>query len=244
MQMKTNKKLMKVLGGVFITLGILVGFLICGVIVWGDLEASMFTDGVVGDKAISTLSCPVIITGNETGTISVVVKNKADRDSDRFLRATISEGYATLVREEKTKIPIPANGKQKVEWKIYPEDAAFKSVVLFRVFIPAKYPYPSMSGNCGVVKVNIPWLTGNQVLGLVAVLGLVSLAVGSVMSESGCRPDVVPIPPKTRSRMNATYFLVGSLIAGAALSFFGYWLLGVFALAASTILAGVIIFRC
>ena len=170
--MKSNKKLMRVFGGVFITLGILVGFLICGVIVWGDLEASMFTDGIVGDKNISTLSCPVIITGNETGTISVVVKNQADRDSDRFLRATISEGYATLVREEKTKIPIPANGKQKVEWKIYPEDAAFKSVVLFRVFIPAKYPYPSLSGNCGVVKMDIPWLSGNQVLGLVAGLGV------------------------------------------------------------------------
>jgi len=79
--MKKNKKLMRVFGGMFITLGILVSFLICGVIVWGDLEASMFTDGIVGDKNISTLRCPVIITGNETGTISVVVKNQADRDS-------------------------------------------------------------------------------------------------------------------------------------------------------------------
>jgi len=131
-----------------------------------------------------------------------------------------------------------------VEWKIYPEDAAFKSVVLFRVFIPAKYPYPSLSGNCGVVKVDIPWLKGNQILGIVGGLGLISLVFGSVLSESGCRPEVGPIPQKSRSRMNAAYFLVASLIAGAAFSFFGYWLLGIFALAASIILAGVIIFRC
>ena len=152
--MKQKKKLFKVFGGGLLTLGILFGFVLCGLIVWGDLEASIFTNGVNGDSSVKNLKCPVMITSNETGTISVVLKNPAEKDSDRFLRTSVTEGHTTLVRETKTKVPLPANGKQKVEWKIYPEDAAFKRVVLFQVYVSAKYPYPSMSGYCGIIKVD------------------------------------------------------------------------------------------
>jgi hypothetical protein len=236
---KRNKTFLKICGGGFLTLGILIGFLLCGLIVWGDLEASVFTNGINGDASIKNLRCPVIITSNETGTVSVWLKNPADKDSDRFLRASVSEGHATLVRETKTKVPLPANGKQKVEWKIYPEDAAFKRVVLFQVYVSAKYPYPSMSGHCGIIKVDIPWLSGNQILALLSVVSVVSMGVGVLMWETGIRPA----SNKTRVSSNGIYFLVGTLVATAVFSYLGLWLLGVLGLVVAIIMTGVIIFR-
>ena len=236
----TKKDLIKMIfGGIFLSLGILLGFILCGVIVWGDLEASVFTSGGNGDSTQMNLNCPVVITPAETGTISVILKNPADKESDRYLRASVTEGFATLVRETKTKVPLPANGKQKVEWKVYPEDAAFKRVILFRVFVNAKYPYPSMSGYCGIVKINTPWLGGNQLLAIASLISVACLVTGSVIWEIGVKPTTT----KARFSRNAVYFLAGILVLSAIVSYFGLWLIGLLGVAVAIILVGVIIFR-
>ena len=227
-------------GGVFLTLGIVLGFITCGLMIWGDLEASMFTNGIFGDVSMKGLNCPVIITTNEIGTISAVIKNPDDKSSDRFLRAFISEGYATLSREIKTKVPLSPSGKNKVEWKIRPEDAAFSRVVLFRIYVNAKYPYPSMSGNCGVIRVNIPWLSGGQLFSLLSTISFLLLAIGAFLWEIG----IFPAAPKQRKRCNAVYFLIGILVATSIMSYLGWWLLGILGVAVAAILVGVIVFRC
>ena len=101
--------------------------------IWGDLEASLFTSGLRPDESLSTLRCPVIITASETGTITAELNNPTEKHLERYLIANISEGYASLVREIRTSLPIPPDDKGKVEWKIYPEDAAFdQRVILFQ----------------------------------------------------------------------------------------------------------------
>ena len=237
--MKKDKPYLKVIGGSILTVGIVLGFIITAVIVWGDLEASVFTSGINGEKSLKNLNCPVFITPKEIGTVSVVLKNPANKLSDRYLRAYITEGYASLVRETKTKIPLPPNGKQKVEWKVYPEDAAYKRVILFRVYMNAKYPYPSMSGNCGIVKIDIPWLNGNQILIITSSLTLITMILGVVFIELGSQET----NSKRDTMKNAIYFLAGSLIFSSVVSYFGMWLVGLLGLAVGIILVGVILFR-
>ena len=239
----TKKKFFKGLGGLILSLGILLGFFICSLIVWGDLEATLFTNGMNGERRIGNLQCPVLITSHETGTISVVVNNPADRDSDRFLRASISEGYSTLVRESKEKVPLPAKGKKKVEWKIYPEDAAYERIVLFRLYIPSKYPYPSMSGSCGVIKIDLPWLSGNQALAGLSLLGVLFITSGAFILERSFQSEPVALPNQTRTWLNGIYALAGILSISSILSYLGLWLLGVFGLAAAVILACATILR-
>jgi hypothetical protein len=172
-----------------------------------------------------------------------VVKNPADKDSTRYLRATISEGFSTLVRESKENVSIPAKDKKKVEWKIFPEDAAFERIVLFRLYIQSRYPYPSMSGSCGVVRLGFPWLNGNQLLLLAAGLQTFFLVAGFYMVEIGIKPTTGITSQNTRSRLNGIYCLAILLILSAVFSYFGLWLLGMIGLAASLILAGVTLFR-
>ena len=169
--MNKKQKSLKIAGGSLFSIGIIMGFILSSVIVWGDLEASLFTSGMRADKSLSTLKCPIVITASETGKITAVLNNPTEKTMERFMVANISEGYATLVREIKTNLPIPPEEKQKVEWKIYPEDAAFdERVILFRVYINPKYPHPSLGANCGVVRVNIEGVTGNQIVASAALL--------------------------------------------------------------------------
>jgi hypothetical protein len=233
------KKIKKVAGGIILSVGILLGLLITSLIIWGDLEASVFTNGINGESGLTNLDCPVFITAQETGSVSVVLKNPADKKSDRYVRAFISEGYATLVRETKTKVALPPNGKQKVEWKIYPDDAAYKHVILFRLYVNAKYPYPSMSGNCGILKVDIPWLNGGQILSISSGFALICIFAGVLLLESGEKLENKNI----RSAKNAAYFLTGLLVITGLLSYIGFWLFGVLGLAVSLLMVGVIIFR-
>jgi hypothetical protein len=229
----------QIVGGVLLSFGILLGFAINSVIVWGDLEATVFTNGINGESSFKNLNCPVIITPKETGTVSVVIKNPVDKMSDRYLRAFITEGYATLVREIKTKISLSPKGKQKVEWKVYPEDAAFERVILFRVYMNAKYPYPSMSGNCGIIKIGIPWLRGDQILAIASGMSLSSFALGAVViNVRGTSKK-----KKVNSTRNAAYILAVCLFITAVLSYFGFWLLGLMGLTVAIILVGLIIFH-
>lgn len=238
--MQQSKGLLKISGGLFLFLGIVLGFLVCGIMVWGDLEGSMFTNGINGEVSLRNLKCPVIITADEIGTISTTLKNPVDKDSDRFLRAYVSEGYASLAREIKTKVPLPASGKNKVEWKISADDAAFKRVVLFQVYVNAKYPYPSMSGNCGVIRINVPWINGRQIFALSSLSAVTFFGLGAVLWELGVRPA----EQRTRSRCSAVYFLAGVLTITALFSYFGLWILGLLGVAVAIILVGVIVFRC
>ncbi len=238
-----RKKTFTGLGGLLLFLGILTGFFICSLIVWGDLEATLFTDGINGDSRIGSLHCPVLITPNETGTIFVNIKNPSDYDSNRFLRASISEGFANLIRESKEIVPIPANSKVKVEWKIYPEDAVFNRIVFFRLFVPSKYPYPSMSGRCGVIKLDIPWLSGKQILAVSSLAGLLLFISGTMLFEHGIHMNANSLSPKIRIRINGVYTLAGILVISAVISYFGFWVLGLFGLVASIILVVLLILR-
>ncbi len=235
--MNARKSLTRTIGGLILINGILLGFLLNGIIVWGDLEASLFTSGLSADASIRTLNCPVLITSNETGTISATMKNPTEREMERYLRAFISEGRATLVREIKTKIPIDPGGREEVEWQIYPDDAVYQRVILFRVYVNAKYPYPSLGGNCGVLKVNLPWLSGQQVLTLWVGLTLVCIVAGSVMWEKGNRQ----IKNHNRSTINALYAMVGILIIGSILAYMGMWLFGLAALVCAVLAAVVVV---
>jgi len=238
-EITVRKKIIQISGGFILFFAILLSFALSSAIIWGDLEASLFTSGINPDSRLKNLNCPVLITSSEVGTVYTVIKNPTNKDSERYLMAFVSEGYASLVREIRTKVPIPASGKQKVEWKIYPEDAAFERVVLFRVYMNAKYPYPSMGGNCGVIRIDFPWLTGNQIFAALVGITLVSMASGTALWEYGIRPA----NNKTRNRTNAVYFLLGTLIVAGILGYVGMWVFGIMALAVAVILLGVIVFR-
>jgi len=238
--MAKKQKILVTAGGLLFTLGIILSFLLSSVMIWGDLEASLFTSGLRPDKSLSTLRCPIIITASETGTITAELNNPTGKHLERYLIANISEGYASLVREIRTSLPIPPDNKEKVEWKIYPEDAAFEQrVILFRVYINPRYPHPSLGGNCGVVRVNINGVTGNQLFTSTTMLTLVCIGAGIVMLETGSRPT----NRRLRNTLNNIYALAGILFATGVLGYLGMWVPGIGLLVTAVILLVIFITR-
>jgi len=236
--MTSKKSIYQFAGTLIYALGLLGGALLATIIVWGDLEGTLFTSGLNAEKPLRTLNCPAIITPNETSQISVVLKNPSDKEMRRFTRAYITEGYVSLVREIKEEVFIPVGEKRQITWDIQADDAAYGRIVLFRVYINAWYPYPSLGANCGVMRVDVPLLTGSQVFILLVVSSILLLIVGAWMRNLN-KPTTIAFETTT----NSLYALAVTLAITILIGYWGFWVFGVLGLACALLLTGIIIGR-
>ncbi len=90
------------------TLGLLLSSIIALIAIWGDLEASLFDVSIRPQESLSTLRCPILITEKESGTIRASFKNESEKSVEISVRAHVSQGFVTYLREENTRLPISA----------------------------------------------------------------------------------------------------------------------------------------
>ncbi len=237
--MKNNNKFLQAIGTLIFALGVVLGLFLLIMMVWGDLEASLFSRGLEPDKSLTSLHCPVFISPQETGLITAKLRNPTDKDWDRFFRVNISEGFVTLTREIKGSLPIKAKSSQTVEWEVYPEDAAYDRIIFFRVYVNAKYPYPSIGSSCGILLLDWWGLTGKQIF-ILMVTGFLGLAgLGFILLKIS-----------TRTSDEISWYAINSMVAlaiiisiGLIISYFSFWVAGLLILAAALLMTGIIIGR-
>jgi hypothetical protein len=236
--MRESTKLLRLISVLIFAFGIMVGMAIAGGIIWGDLEASLF-DSSIKAKSTLRLNCPVVITTYEVGQVSAKLKNPVERDKEFYVRAHISEGYVSLKREIDQQIPVAPGETGTVSWEIYPEDAAYNRIILFRAYVNPSYPLPSQGNFCGVLVLDIPFLGGNQLL-------LISLGISLVFIIGGLylwRSNNQPITKEKRSLMNAMAALAIIIYAAIIAGYTGNWILGVILFAMSILMIGIIFGR-
>ena len=220
------------------SIGILVGMAIAGGIIWSDLETSLFDSGISPDSPLR-LSCPVAITRDEIGKISATIQNPTEREKSFFVRTHISEGYLSLLREINQKISVASGGKETLTWEIYASDAVYERVVMFRVLVSPSYPIPSQGNFCGVLVLDIPWLTGTQTFLLLLIISLASVIGGSILWRKA-NPTMTKSLHSLTSAMNALAMIIFFMIG---ISYFGLWVLGIALFAISILMMGIILGR-
>lgn len=220
-------------------MGVIAGLFLLIMMVWGDLEASLFSRGLEADKSLTSLRCPVFISPQETGLITAKLGNPTDKDWDRFVRVNISEGFVTLTREIKSNIPIKAGSSQRVQWEVYPEDAAYHRIIFFRVYVNAKYPYPSIGSSCGILLLDWWGLTGMQILIGLSTVFLGLTAIGFLILKFS-----------TSINEESAWHAINSMVAlavivsiGLVVSYFSAWVVGLLLLASALLMSGIIIGR-
>jgi hypothetical protein len=216
--------------------GIILGTALSGIVVWGDLEASLFDASIRGDATLTTLRCPVMMTAKEIGTASATFENPLERPVTFTIRAHISRGYVTLMREINSKLSLAPGETQTLEWTVTPDDAAYGRLILLRVRLSAKYPLPARDASCGILVVDLPYLSGNQVTAFTLAASLLSMVVGASLWVATNRP-LRGLPRQVTRAMGV---LAGSVLLAMLLGLLGNWLLGALLLVI-TLLLGVTI---
>jgi hypothetical protein len=174
----TDKKLARVSIIIFL-LGYLLGMVILGLSVVGDFEAFMFKPTVDGKILLSTLKCPVMMASSETGTIAVTLSNPTESTISPYVKAHISAGFVTLIREERVNLFIEPYESQHLEWPIQADDAAYGGHwALVKILVSSQYPLPSSDASCGVFVTNLMGFTGTQVYTFFLIASVLFMGVG------------------------------------------------------------------
>jgi len=220
--MNIRDKLVRFLSIVIFSVGLLLGMALFGIVVWADFEAILFDPAIRQDASLNSLRCPVMMTEVETGTVSAAFTNSLDRSVELFVRAHISDGYVTLMKEVDTRLPLAAGETQRLQWTVFPDDAAFGRLILVKVIVKGGYPLPSRQGTCGILVVNAPYLTGGQIFTLGLAVGFLSMLIGAglwILVER-------PLNETGLQVARAMGMLAGAVLVGTIFGLLGWWLPG------------------
>lgn len=202
--------------------GVLFSLVLTAAAVWGDLEASLFDSSIREETSLRPYSCPVLMTTAETGTIRFTLSNPTDRPIERYIQTNISEGYITYMRRIQMQLPIAPGETEEVEYTVSPEDAAFGRFILARTRVLRSAPLPSASSACGIMVLDLPLLTGNQIVAFLLVGGLLGMGGGWGLWLYANRP-------LKRRSIHITYsmlLLMIILILGLFFSLSSMWIMG------------------
>ena len=235
--MNSENKAIRILGVVIFSVGVLLGTALFAAIVWADFEASMFDLNMRGTASLKTLRCPVMMTATEAGTVRATFANPLERPVEFMIRAHISDGYVTLMREINSTLSVAPGETKPLEWPVAPDDAAYGRLILVRVRVGARYPLPSRHASCGILVLGLPCLTGNLIFALAFAASLLSMVVGAGLWIRANRPLRELGLDVTRA-MGA---LAGCVVIGTVVGLLGWWVFGVIILVITLLLAGAII---
>jgi hypothetical protein len=202
--------------------GILSGLILIALATWADQEAALFEPTSAYDTNLPSLRCPLLLTSEEISNISVGLKNPSTYPVSSLTTAHITAGSVLLIDEFVETPSLPPGGKMTLSWKVIPDDAAYHSLILSRVFVERSYPLPSRTGSCGIVVLPFGGVPGG---GLVGVLFGLCLA-GTILGMVFWRRTNTLLSSKQRE-FNSGLIAIAVIIAVGFLSIlFNIWLIG------------------
>jgi hypothetical protein len=235
MSSSMKKELNSRRGILLFSVGATIGLLLALFMVWADLEARLFDPSMPGERVMS-IRCPAVIGRDETVRVSASFHNPLDRDARYVIRTHISEGHVTLMRRLDAQLPLAPGERQRLEWEVTSEDAAYGLFALVKVHLFGFYPLPPRQGSCGVVFVNLP-LPGGVIFGATLALALLGMGGGAALWLRANHP-LGESASDTARAMAALSVLV---ILGLLMGLLNIWLAGLVVLAVSVLLASVLI---
>jgi hypothetical protein len=225
------------LGVVLFSIGLLLGMALAGVTIWADFEAVLFNPGLSHEAPLRSLRCPAMITTSETGKVTASLRNPLERSTERYVRTHITDGYVTLMREINNSVPLAPGEKQRLEWAVTADDAAFDRFILVKVMVRGRYPLPSRQGTCGILVVGVPLLEGSQVFSLAFAVSLLGMVAGYGLWFRASRP----LGTQRRQVSRAMIAVAGSVVVGTIVGWLGWLLPGLILFVITLLGLGVII---
>ncbi len=220
------------LGAALFIFGMVLATILALITIWPDLEASLFDAARSGEERLGNVSCPMLITANETADIKATFRNRSDRSVQFLTYARVSEGRVSLMRQENVLVQLEPGESREYRWPITAADAAYGRVVLARVHrLRGAGERPSQKA-CGILVLNIPFLRGGQVIAAALIVALLSIAGGATLWWRQAK--LLPGAPQQRIRSFGA--VCGLILLAMMLGMLGIWLGGLLALIAVVLL--------
>ena len=200
--------------------------------IWPDLEASLFGRDIYSAQrhveGRMPLSCPIFLTpADGSGEVRATLVNPSnERGAQVPVRARISDGYVSLVREMYGVILLEPGERKSLIYDVYESDVTFNQFIMVRGYAIRSTPYEGGQASCGIWWLNIPLLTGGQFLNLLLLISVAGLGYGNyAWRRYGAGSS--RFTEFGRFLLGMTLMVILAMVAGL----FGWWMLGVAVLA-------------
>ncbi len=208
--MKTSIKSTLILS--FYLVGILLGMSLAGMATWADFEAAFYGFSKRAQVPFSGLSCPILMTRDETQTVYVKFTNTSGQPVTPSIQTEIS---TTLEPDAKLEFFDLAPGKAlQIERTISAENIDLGRFIFVKALVFSAYPISDQENTCGVYVLSIHG-NGTVILILASMISVISITAGSFLLSRGSL---------SVKRMRPLFFIAAVTILAMFFSFLGWWI--------------------
>ena len=225
--MKSSWSAPHLIGALVFALGILGSTLLTAGLTTAGLEATQYGFTTFTNEHFDGLACPPLMTRSETGLIRVTVNNPSGMEITPIMSVDLSARGLPQTRQE--QVTVPAGQSGQLEWKVSSENLAEGAFIFAKVDRSFSYPVPAAQALCGILVLDVPFASGAAILFAWLGLCLVCIPLGLWLWSTGRQGSY-------RLGGNARALAVMAL-AGLLASLPGWWLLGLFCLVITVLLA-------
>lgn len=218
--MNTRKKTAYILGIILYVTGLVLGLFIAGSYFMADIEAAFYGFDELSNGRFSTLRCPAALNRDETGTVRMTLTNSLDRPINPVIRTDISTPI--LVESNRIQPSLEPGQSQVLEWQVDKDNIDLGNFIFVKIFIFPEYPLPLREATCGILVIDLPFLTGSQWINLGMVFSIACLGIGLLLIQ---RNNNLP-ENRSRERIYALLALAVMLAFSMLLGLTGWWVLG------------------
>ena len=227
--MKIPNSFWNILGGFIYTTGFLIGMIFIGLTVWSDLEgnafwglteAATYDNQAEADARLKDLTCPLLLTRQETGTVVVQIYNPHDEPINVTLQTDFSHPTASLapIRDHQQFQLIPRE-QRTLSWTVGMDNLRFDRLILVRTYlIDPVLRIPIRTTHCGILVVDTPGLTSKQMVIASFALSLSMMMIGIGLWLIG------KLPLKSRRSTFSMIALASLTLLGMISSLTGFWI--------------------
>ena len=221
--MRSNRKVLRIVSIIFFFTGAILGMALFGSIVLANMEAKFYFGGIkIADEDLKSLKCPPIITPLDRSVVTARITNTTAKMIKPVYRMNISNESEIARLVETTPTINPGETKQ-VEWAVTIGDAIYGNLVLVKVMQYKTLKTPSREGTCGTLAIDLPYLTGKQVLFSGIASSLMLMGAGIFLWLASNKPLI----GSSLNIRNAMLLMIVVVGAGIYASCCGTWALGI-----------------
>ncbi|MEZ0396859.1 MAG: hypothetical protein ABWK53_10590 [Anaerolineales bacterium] len=233
--MKAFRVLMRLLAVLLFSLSALGGAALFITANWADVESILYGFPRYGNKSTFAMHCPLVITTAETGQVTFTFEN----DSDVLLRPTVrfqvsNPGPFRLISE---RLELQPGESRQLQVEVYPNDAVLNRYIFVKMYTFATYPVRQVEQTCGILLLDLPGLTGGQVVAVGVAVALLGMPLGLGLWMLFNRP----LAGRSLDAARAMGVLTVSIWLGLLAVFLAWWLLGLVLTAVTILLIGAIL---
>jgi len=183
--MKPPRKTLYIPGALIFSAGILLGLILSGWSLWGQVEAILLVYRT-GEQDIVSLQCPVMLASTETGMVSAYFDDPTPEEINPTIQVVI--GQVGRSRTISSVLTLAPGEKKQLQWQVGPGDKVFGGLILVNIFETSQRNFPTHQGACGIPVSGLPGLSGKLLFILMFGLSLIAIASGAILWLVGRSP--------------------------------------------------------